>query len=372
MVVIHHFLLAFLPALHTGNPAESHFNNTATESVIASSPLSLLYNGNFAVCIFFVLSGYVLSKSFFSQMQARPLYSLAVKRYPRLMMPIAVSSLLAFALMLHGYIIPWYKHCFTQSWWLCGLWQTDAGWWHFIKTTLINVPLKGSANYNTVLWTMEYEFKGSLLLAAFCFCIYRFPSRKIMLYALAFSLCCALREFYYLCFLAGIFFCDPLSSGITAGTRPLKLIAALLIAVFASYPAIEFYDFQRYWFSFLRIPFLSREEQMALWHAVAAIALLYLVLSSVRLQQLLSSKLLVYLGKISFSMYLLHVILIGAGCMHLLGKLPHFTNEEYQLSTLITFAAYLAVLFPLSHLFYLGVDKPAVRLSAWIAQKLVK
>ena len=63
IVVFHHYILAFLPALYTGNAAESHIN-AASEAYLAGSPLGIFYAGNFAVCLFYILSGFVLSYKF--------------------------------------------------------------------------------------------------------------------------------------------------------------------------------------------------------------------------------------------------------------------------------------------------------------------
>ena len=63
-VVFHHFILAFYPALFAGPGVPTHLA-PGQEVFVSGSVLNLLYDGNFAVCIFFVLSGYVLSHKFF-------------------------------------------------------------------------------------------------------------------------------------------------------------------------------------------------------------------------------------------------------------------------------------------------------------------
>src|SRR4051794_11019896 len=56
----------------------------------------LWQNGEFAVRLFFVLSGFVLSLSYFRQPSLVTLRSAAVRRYFRLLLPIAGSVLLAY------------------------------------------------------------------------------------------------------------------------------------------------------------------------------------------------------------------------------------------------------------------------------------
>src|SRR4051794_31926011 len=60
--------------------------------VIASTPLTALYNGQFSVWIFFVLSGLVLSASV--DRERFPLMATIVRRYVRLTVPVLAITLL--------------------------------------------------------------------------------------------------------------------------------------------------------------------------------------------------------------------------------------------------------------------------------------
>jgi hypothetical protein len=57
-----------------------------------------LFDGQLAVCVFFVLSGEALSASFFAGKGDASTIRLAIKRYPRLATPILAASLVIFAL----------------------------------------------------------------------------------------------------------------------------------------------------------------------------------------------------------------------------------------------------------------------------------
>ncbi|WP_019915138.1 acyltransferase family protein [Paenibacillus sp. HW567] len=58
VVVFSHYTLSFFPALHTGNTSDVY---NSFELFVSGSPLNVFYNGSFAVFIFFILSGFVLS-----------------------------------------------------------------------------------------------------------------------------------------------------------------------------------------------------------------------------------------------------------------------------------------------------------------------
>ena len=63
IVVIFHFIGNFHPASIYGT-SNTHVKGNV-EHLFAMTPLNVLYSGSLAVCIFFVLSGFVLSMKFF-------------------------------------------------------------------------------------------------------------------------------------------------------------------------------------------------------------------------------------------------------------------------------------------------------------------
>jgi len=96
MVVIHHFLLAFYPSYYTLDKQASHINNLDVQ--FGMSLFSVLANGDFCVCIFFVLSGYVLSRKYFLTNQLDVLISGAQRRFVRLYIPVATALFLRLCL----------------------------------------------------------------------------------------------------------------------------------------------------------------------------------------------------------------------------------------------------------------------------------
>lgn len=96
VVVIAHFLQVFLPSMFEARPQVSHF---AFDQWIPRTPLNLLFNGNFAVCLFFVLSGFVLSLRFFRYRRRSVVAASLLRRHFRLAIPAVCSLLLAYAVM---------------------------------------------------------------------------------------------------------------------------------------------------------------------------------------------------------------------------------------------------------------------------------
>src|SRR5271169_2176712 len=106
VVAIGHFLFVFFPYL--GNlftPIPGLQPRFAFERWVQYPPFSLAYSAEAAVCVFFVMSGYVLSGKYFSTGDVATLQSAAAKRYVRLVLPSFASVLLAWVLFESGAII---------------------------------------------------------------------------------------------------------------------------------------------------------------------------------------------------------------------------------------------------------------------------
>jgi peptidoglycan/LPS O-acetylase OafA/YrhL len=86
-VVVFHFFSAYVPGLLA--------DQTDTPWWGSDTPLAILFNGDFAVCVFFVLSGFVIANS---AAQGRTAFALnVVRRYFRLAAPVAASTVIGWA-----------------------------------------------------------------------------------------------------------------------------------------------------------------------------------------------------------------------------------------------------------------------------------
>src|SRR5262249_3070554 len=181
--MIGHFVLAFTPGIYFREGLDWSQLPLAVRGFV-NFPAKFIWDGHMAVSVFFVLSGFVLSLSFFQKGSAAAMGSAAIRRYPRLMLPVAVSILFAFVLLwcgaicnqsavrymneLHGlpdqvdynarngFSNKWLAlyYCFTPDFSAA---LQEAAWGAFT----------GVALYNLVLWTMPFELTGSFLVYGF-------------------------------------------------------------------------------------------------------------------------------------------------------------------------------------------------------------
>jgi peptidoglycan/LPS O-acetylase OafA/YrhL len=147
--------------------------------------------GQFSVCIFFVLSGYVLTHSFFLQGNQEILTSGAVRRYLRLLIPILFVCLIIFA---------WYYPIFGGI-------NNLGSILHLYSVMFWGIFFQGqtiSYLYAGVLWTITIEFIGSFIVFSFASLFGKLRNRWIF-YCIAIIL---FFNSYYLAFILGMALAD--------------------------------------------------------------------------------------------------------------------------------------------------------------------
>jgi peptidoglycan/LPS O-acetylase OafA/YrhL len=108
----------------------------------------------------------------------------------------------------------------------------------------------------------------------------------------------------------------------------------------------------------LYFPWLNNE---VFYHVIGAFIIMFVIVNSQKVQSALSGKILNYIGKISFSFYLLHfIILCSLSCF--LFKL-FFMSYEYNSSVILAFLCSLPVIAIMSIGYYKWIDKAGIKLS---------
>jgi peptidoglycan/LPS O-acetylase OafA/YrhL len=271
-----------------------------SERIIALPLLSNLWNGNFPVCIFFVLSGYVLTKKFFATGNLSDLTTKALRRYLRLTVPIMGSVLLAFALMSTG-VTAWKAVAqMTGSSWLAQFWNFTPTVFDAVKEGAYRAILTGDSRYVTILWTMKIELIGSFIVFGYAAIAPR-GLTAIPLFAVVMLIIAAVVPTswpLYGGFLAGV----HLARMETAQPRWSVVTAVAVALAFGSYDSSPIYG----WTAWLSPDFYMRKH---LFNVLGGIALVYAVRAGFG-ARVLASRPVQYLGRISYSLYLVHFPLL--------------------------------------------------------------
>lgn len=369
-VVIHHSVLFYDYALFSGRPDQSH---TTWDLAVSAAPLTPAGWGNLAVCIFFVLSGFVLAHSFERTKLNWP--AIMVKRYLRLTLPIIVACLLAGLILLSGL---GFYHRFVK---LVPL--------SMLAGTVIESPrLAGAvregltavfkaqshlASYDGVLWTMPIEFAGSCLLATiYVVARWRGWSRVGKARALAAMLILLTLVFlntYLTLFGVGalIYTGRTKTADIVSGSRLIWLMLACGLLIGTLPDSIQrwsgFNIFQSL-YPYIWAPRWSL-DWLSFWHGVGGILIVVAVLSSGALTGVLSSAVSQWLGRISFPLYLVHmplapIVFCGA---FVVARDHGWPDEAAAVAAIFSLVAASLVLADVTTRL---VEGPAIRMSGMI------
>ncbi len=290
VVVFHHLLACFLAPT---TPAYRHWY------------LTFFTDGNLAVYVFFVLSGFALSIRFAQTRDPRIPAELALRRYPRLALPIGASCALAYGM--------WKAHWFynvaasvpaRSEEWLATFYRFDPTLWHFLKFTLYGVffHYDAAASYNPVLWTMPAEFYGSILIFLLCLMFPYLRAPWIVL-GIAGVVMLAMNSLVLPFILGlGIAFAFESSARRKYDLSRGALAASLaLIVATAAYSIISFKGFPTIHAIVTRNTFPT---------AIFAALFVFGVSLSAPVRGFFSNSLSRYLGSISFPLYLTHLPVI--------------------------------------------------------------
>lgn len=319
-VLLLHTFSAFAPSLvfsaTPGTPAGAvHF-----------SPLFFFYDGLFAVYLFFTLSGFVLTPAF-ARWSDRP-FALAASRWIRLATPALAAITIAMALKIAVGPAPAEAARAIGLDWFIKAWNPPTQPTYFLFDALVQGLWTGysntsilsgaglpvamqpvTASYLPPLWTLSVEMQGSLLVIALVIAARR--SALLWGVLLAFFGVFLLRT-YFLCFLLGhvLAQCDAraLLRRAPAGLLFGLAAAGLLLSLAEEFGHVA--------------AFASCRSPRLVWapctpHAfkmVGAMAVFVAALGASGLEHLLNRRPFVVLGRLSFSLYLIHWPIVCGLC----------------------------------------------------------
>ena len=363
IVVLYHLVLAYTPR---GVGAVPHGHGPF--DVIIQFILGLL-NGGAAVAVFFVLSGFILSLPFAKDRRISRVLVSMLKRWPRLAGLTVIACL--FAWVLIHWSGPHYRQAagFVGSGWLAShgnapLSPRHLTLWDALREGLFLVFTTGDVHFDSPLWTMRIELFGS-------FAIF-----------LAAPVLFAIRSWWLrLALIGAVMLC-------AGGTYPVTylsdfLIGTILAMLFAEDRLPDLSDWQAvaaglaaiYLFSFtyeqkllihapIKAILPAGDTSHFIWDAGAALMIIVL-LGNPFMRRLFSKGWAVWLGLLSFPIYLLHgPILLSIGATSFLSGLGQYGETGSAiLAALLSITLTLLCALPL-----IWVDKVWTRLLGRFAK----
>ncbi|MGE5327749.1 MAG: acyltransferase family protein [Thiobacillus sp.] len=372
IVVFTHIIVTYFP-----NPKGVQFGvpggNEVVSRLFYGLPLGFMTSGNFAVILFFILSGFVLTYKFFQSKDINNLTRQAAKRYFRLAIPIFFIVMIAYVMISSGLMTK-----LSEIIQLKNLPGTTRMVFNFTPSlsdafhnAILGVLAEKNAVYNPVLWTMPVEFFGSFIvlgLAAF----FSGLRKKWPAYLIAIVM---LSRSYYVCFVLGMLLADLFSNPklvdiIRNKISKFYIYSSLLIVwVLASFPHPTEYISGTIYESLL-IPGQDSLYIFNLWQYLASFILLAIILIRPEIQKILNAKVLVFIGGLSFSIYLTHYLIL-----HSLGDWLYVemsTRYGFDTSALIAGSVTVVITLLVSMLWKKYIDDMSINVSRKFASIILK
>jgi len=305
IVFLTHFVFAFYYGMYHYQPESCHLPGNL-DIAVGKSPLNLLFNGNTAVRLFLILSGYLLCRSYLITGDKKRLIKSAQKRYLRLMPPVLVVNLAVYLCMKLGFYQNEQAAVLAGSTeWFAGFNVFLANFFDMLKESVIGCFLFGTNDYNGVLWTLQILFLGAYL-DYFLAALFSKKKWRWFLYGM---LAVLLLRTDFLSIFLGYVLCDFMHTDFACrrkicSVRWLNWVLLFVGLYFMSYPSAGFGYEGTIW-SILPFIFVNY------YHILGVLLFVFAVLNLQTVQNFFSMGIFCYLGRISYSLYLVHFLVIA-------------------------------------------------------------
>ena len=315
--------------------------------------MSVSFNGRLAVYTFWLMSGYVISIKLFQQKDKDYLVKSFIKRYFRLVVPVLGSVLLAFCLLYFGLMANAEFATIHQNPWIRKFYRFEPDLFIALKSVFWRTffAYHRSSSYNSNLWTMSPELYGSYGVY-FAFAMFHGRRYKYLFYLLGAGVSFFSGAYWMCSFLLGFLLSDIENSTSSRWKRYVdKLLSNTWLNVFA----------------FLSLVCVTGFSNSVKLYTILTGVLVLILMKTQPLQTIFQLKPLLWLGKVSFSLYLVHIpIICSFTCLVSLAlPLPYLENA------LVSSALTIILCLVVSHFFTKYIDHAGVKWSNYIASKLI-
>ena len=348
-----------------------HFNYLLPErwhDWLERGPLRLLVSGHQAVMLFFVLSGFVLTLPYLRRAgsdQGLDYGSFLVKRFCRIYLPYLAALVLA---LVADVTAPRLTHALTEmprsNVWIAQTWSQPvrAG---LVLQHVLFLGVYDNAQYNTAFWSLIYEMRISLAFPLIALAVLRWRGRWVALGALGLWVVSltfnrvvphVLNASVNAAADAGdtIFYAAMFVGG--------ALLAKCLVSADRWYAGLKGWQvgvlgvFSVFLYAYAAPTHAIRHLPPGLFDVLSAFGTLGLILVAINcgpVQRALTSGPVHHLGKVSYSLYLVHGTVLFLLIHTLVGRI----------SLWVVFGAYVVATLAVTEVFHRVIEEPTMLLG---------
>lgn len=374
-VAIGHFAYVFFPYLANNfRPYPGLHPLYWFEKIVDYPPFSLIISADAAVSIFFVLSGYVLTVKYFNTGDTTILQDGASKRYVRLVCPCFVAMMFSWVIWSCGLMLTSHAGVIGVAGWIPSEYTGHMTFFRAIFNGLVGTPLFGNVTLDGPLWSIQVELIGSLILFGTLSVLGKHPFWFIAWFLFFANILGygKMNDLYYVSFGAGALL-NLARNWLQKHEIPsiaLVILGLIFVAfnhfyIYRPIQVIPLPNFLPYGPNFADGGALTAELW---WHTIGSILLVAGIIGSRHAAALFSMRLPTFLGRISFSVYILHwPIMMSLGLAVAWGAQK--AGFSYASSATIAFFAFMGATIALSVIFERYIDLPSIKLANFIAAR---
>ncbi|MCQ9617041.1 acyltransferase [Paenalcaligenes niemegkensis] len=369
-VIFSHVLLLYYSEIHYGL-ADSNASTLALS--IFNSPFTFFYRGGSAVLLFFLLSGYVLCSACIKKapLDDTYVYVAASKRYLRLGLPVGAAVCIGYLGIIFN-VFPSAPEGVSA---FLDFPDTSLGFTQMLKSALYKSMLFGDGNFNYVLWTISIELYGSFLIFGLYALLGEYRNSLI---TICIGLGCYLLSLpksfsIYSLFFFGAALAHINFSSVRKLPRWHLALLSISLLVLGCY-LIGFYETSSSYrwlgaLTDLLHTFAQDADPSIIYPAIGSLCILIAVLTGGigrhSPQPGAGTKLLAWLGKLSFSVYLLHPFILAIA-----GNYIFLEMGKNLYSLLISLVAVFSGTYFFAYFFHKHIDKPSMKIADRFGKRL--
>ncbi len=369
-IFFHHFIMGFYPAAFQQEGNLCHFQGNV-EAAFSQSPLSYFVIGDLWVSVFCLVSGFVIAWQVFHMSEEKQFSVAVLKRYPRLMLPLFALSAIVFVMLQLQLFYNGPASVLTGSSWFASFYQSKTSLSDLFFASVVDTWIVGLTNtYSNAFWMLSDLFAGSFM-AYILAAMGRKMNRGMLFVYLGVAIVYLSTNSRLTNFAIGVllaYTAIQYGEKIREKKKLCTVLGILFLAVsvlLGGYPtSVTPTNFYRY---FAKI--IGRINPIQFYHMLSAACLLTGIYLLKPLGRFLSLKPFLWLGKISYSVFLVHIPILFSVGAWVMVRVMSMTGR-YHVSAMTAFGVCLILVLFIGWGFYQWIERPCSKFTNWIVLKL--